>query len=41
MKESEPSFAAVVSMKIKNYRADPATNTLNSKALHITCLLHQ
>ena len=41
MNEFEASFVALLSIKIKNYRADPATNTINPKAAYITCLLHQ
>ena len=32
-KESEPSFAATLSIKIENCRGDPVTNTINSKAV--------
>ena len=41
MKEFEPSHAAFLSIKIENYRANPATNTLNPKAAHLNCQLHQ
>ena len=41
MKEFDPSLVALLFVKIKNYRADPTTNALNPKALHITCQLHQ
>ena len=41
MKEFDPSFVAILSMKSENYRADPATNTLNPEAVHITLLSHQ
>ena len=34
-KEFEPSFAAALSIKHENCRANPATNTLDSKAVHI------
>ena len=41
MKSNEPSFAATISVKIKNYKTNPTINTQNSEAIHITCSLHQ
>ena len=41
MKAFDPLFVALLSIKIDNYRADLATSILNSKTVHITCLLHQ
>ena len=40
-KESEPSFVAILSIKIKNCRANPGTTMLNFKAVHITHFPHQ
>ena len=33
----KPSLVALSPIKIRNYRANPATNTLNYKAAYITC----
>ena len=41
MKEYEPSLVALLSIKIENYKADPTRNTLNPKAVHINCQIHQ
>ena len=41
MKEFEISLVALSSIQTENYRANPATNTLNPKAAYITCQLHQ
>ena len=39
--KNEPSFVSFSSINIENYRANLATNTLNSKAAYITCQLYQ